>query len=70
MTGTDLKTLPQLAKAFGVSTRRADYAAKAYHVAPTVTVANVRLFDQAAADELRRAILRVASNRGEAAASA
>lgn len=63
MAATDEKTLPQLARSWGVTERRADYAARTYGVEETRRVGIIRLFDADAAARLRSAILRVAGNR-------
>jgi hypothetical protein len=60
----NLKTLPQLAREWGVTERRAGYAARVYQVPETQRVGAVRLFNSDDAARLKSAIVRVASNRG------
>lgn len=63
MAANDLKTLPQLAREWGMTERRVDYAARTYRVEETHRVGGMRVFDRDAAARLRSAIIRVGSNR-------
>lgn len=69
MAETNLKTIPQLAREWGITVRRVEWARDAYDVQPTeyIGAGKVRVFDPTAAALLKSAILRVASNRTEVA---
>lgn len=60
---SDLKTLPQLAKEFGITERRCDYAAKSHGIEPTERLGIIRLYDRTAAEKIREAVTLIASRR-------
>jgi len=59
----DLKTVPQLAREAGVTTRQADYAIREKEIQPAIRVGIIRLFDETGAHHLKEALEEIGGRR-------
>jgi len=64
------RTLPELARQYGVSTRQAAHAVETYRVEETTRIAGARVYDERAAENVRRALARTGALGREAIAHA